>query len=200
VVVIAEQPTHRPSQVRIRPALYLSFVKGVATGIFFSEHEACGAMTRSHILGIRIQGVTHVKGFRDFITRGNLIDLAVAVVIGAAFTAIVTAIVKDVITPLIGTIWGTHDFSRLDFEYHQNTFAIGELLNAALTFLIIAALVYFLIVVPMAKLMSRIHKDVAVTTRDCPECLSTIPLAASRCMYCTSQVAPITAPRATGPN
>lgn len=134
----------------------------------------------------------YVKGFRDFITRGNLIDLAVAVVIGTAFTAIVTAIVKDLITPLIGAIWGTHTFSSLTFKVHGSTFAIGDLLNAALTFLIIAAVVYYLIVKPMGALMSRIHRATEVTTRDCPECLSTIPLAASRCMYCTAQVAPVT--------
>ena len=134
----------------------------------------------------------HVKGFRDFIARGNLIDLAVAVVIGTAFTAIVTAIVKDLITPLIGAIWGTHNFSDLTFQVHKSTFAIGDLLNAAVSFLVIAAVVYFLIVKPMTLLMSRVHRAAEVTTRDCPECLSTIPLAASRCMYCTAQVAPVT--------
>ena len=147
-----------------------------------------------------MQGVTYVKGFRDFITRGNLIDLAVAVVIGSAFTAIVTAIVKDLITPLIGAIWGTHNFAGLKFTIHHSTFAIGDLLNAALSFLIIAAVVYFLIVAPMAKLMSRMHRNVEVTTRDCPECLSTIPIAASRCMYCTSQVAPVNSRRQRGVN
>ena len=141
-----------------------------------------------------------MKGFRDFITRGNLIDLAVAVVIGTAFTAIVTAIVKDLITPLIGAIWGTHSIAGLNFTIHHSTFAIGDLLNAALSFLIIAAVVYFLIVAPMAKLMSRMHRNVEVTTRDCPECLSTIPIAASRCMYCTSQVAPVNSRRQRGVN
>lgn len=134
----------------------------------------------------------YVKGFRDFITRGNLIDLAVAVVIGTAFTAIVTALVKDLINPLIGAIWGTHSFSGLTFQVHKSTFAIGDLLNAAVSFLVIAAVVYFLIVKPMTSLMSHVHRAAEVTTRDCPECLSTIPLAASRCMYCTAQVAPVT--------
>jgi len=133
----------------------------------------------------------YVKGFRDFITRGNLIDLAVAVVIGTAFTAIVTAIVKDLINPLIGAIWGTRSFSGMTFELHGSQFAIGDLLNAAVSFLVIAAVVYFLIVKPMAALMSRVHRAAEVTTRDCPECLSTIPIAASRCMYCTAQVAPV---------
>lgn len=134
----------------------------------------------------------YVKGFRDFITRGNLVDLAVAVVIGTAFTAIVTAIVKDLITPLIAAIWGTKSFPGLTFEVHNSKFAIGDLLNAAVSFLVISAVVYFLIVKPMALLMSRVHRVAEVTTRDCPECLSTIPLAASRCMYCTAQVAPVT--------
>lgn len=134
----------------------------------------------------------YVKGFRDFITRGNPIDLAVAVVIGIAFTAIVTALVKDLINPLIAAIWGTHSFSDLTFQVHHSTFAIGDLLNAAVSFLIIVAVVYFLIVKPMAAVMSRIHRAAEITTRDCPECLSTIPIAASRCMYCTAQVAPAT--------
>ena len=134
----------------------------------------------------------YVKGFRDFITRGNLIDLAVAVVIGAAFTAIVTAIVKDVITPLIGAIWGTHNFAALSFKIHRSQFDIGDLVNAIIYFLIVAAVVYFLVVKPMASLMARRNRHVEVTTRDCPECLSSIPLAASRCMYCTAEVPPVT--------
>jgi len=133
-----------------------------------------------------------VKGFRDFITRGNLIDLAVAVVIGTAFTAIVTAIVKDLITPLIGTIWGkSNNFENLTFTLHGSKFAYGDLINAIVTFLIIAAVVYFLIVAPMAKITARFAKQAEVTTRDCPECLSTIPIAASRCMYCTVPVVPV---------
>lgn len=142
-----------------------------------------------------------MKGFRDFITRGNLIDLAVAVVIGTAFTAIVTAIVKDVITPLIGAIWGTHNFESLAFKVHGSTFAIGDLINAVISFVIIAAVVYYLIVKPMAMLMARRHKETEITTRECPECLSTIPIAASRCMYCTVQVAPaVQAPPASQGN
>ncbi|MGH3279815.1 MAG: large conductance mechanosensitive channel protein MscL [Trebonia sp.] len=133
-----------------------------------------------------------MKGFRDFITRGNLIDLAVAVVIGTAFTAVVTAIVKDLITPLIGAIWGAHNFESLDFKVHGSTFAIGDLVNAGISFLIIAAVVYYLIVKPMAMLITRAHRAADATTRNCPECLSTIPIAASRCMYCTAQVAPVT--------
>jgi large conductance mechanosensitive channel len=133
-----------------------------------------------------------VKGFRTFISRGNLIDLAVAVVIGTAFTAVVTAIVADLITPLIAAIAGKPDFSKLTFTVNHSTFLYGSFINALLSFLIIAAVVYYLIVAPMAKISARFKKDVEVTTRECPECLSTIPIAASRCMYCTSAVAPVT--------
>ena len=136
-------------------------------------------------------GVTHVKGFREFLTRGNLVDLAVAVVIGTAFTAIVTAIVKDFITPLIGAIWGERSFSSLTFTVHGSKFLYGDLINAALSFLIIAAVVYFLIVLPMAKLLERRHRVAEATERDCPECLSSIPIAAKRCKYCTAEVTPL---------
>lgn len=138
------------------------------------------------------RGVTYVKGFRDFITRGNVIDLAVAVVVGTAFTAIVTAVVKDLITPLIGAIWKTQSFENLTFKVHGSTFAIGDVLNAVLSFLVIAAVVYFVIVAPMARFTTWRQRNAEATTRDCPECLSTIPVAATRCMYCTCQVAPAT--------
>jgi large conductance mechanosensitive channel len=131
-----------------------------------------------------------VKGFRDFISRGNLIDLAVAVVIGTAFTAVVTAVVADLITPLVAAIAGKPDFSKLTFKVHSSTFFYGSFINALLAFLIVAAVVYFLIVAPMAKVTARFQKAAEVSTRDCPECLSTIPIAASRCMYCTSVVTP----------
>ena len=135
-----------------------------------------------------------MKGFRDFITRGNLIELAVAVVIGTAFTAIVTAIVKDLITPLIGAIWGkSNNFENLTFTLHGSKFNYGDLINAIVSFLIIAAVVYFLIVAPMAKLVLRLQGAKQATTRDCPECLSSIPIAAKRCMYCTVEVAPVSA-------
>jgi large conductance mechanosensitive channel len=131
-----------------------------------------------------------VKGFRSFITRGNLIDLAVAVVIGTAFTAVVTALVADLITPLIAAIAGKPNFATLKFTVNHSTFLYGSFINAALTFLIVAAVVYYLIVAPMAKISARFARNVEVTTRDCPECLSTIPIAATRCMYCTTVVTP----------
>jgi large conductance mechanosensitive channel len=123
--------------------------------------------------------------------RGNLIDLAVAVVIGTAFTAVVTAIVQDLITPLIAAVGGKPNFGKLSFTLHHSTFAYGAFINALVTFLIVAAVVYYLIVAPMAKINARFHKNVEATTRDCPECLSTIPIAATRCMYCTVQVRPV---------
>jgi large conductance mechanosensitive channel len=135
-------------------------------------------------------GVMYVKGFREFLTRGNLLELAVAVIIGTAFTAVVTAIVKDLITPLIAAIYKQPNFSTLTFTVHGSKFLYGDFINALLTFVIIAAVVYFLIVLPMAKLIMRMERNREATERDCPECLSSIPLAATRCKYCTVEVAP----------
>jgi large conductance mechanosensitive channel len=135
-------------------------------------------------------GVKLLKGFRQFIARGNLIDLAVAVVIGTAFAALVAALVADFITPLIAAIAGKQDFSALTFTVHSSTFRYGAFINALLSFLIIAAVVYFLIVAPIAKFSERRNRDKAATERDCPECLSTIPVAATRCKYCTAQLEP----------
>jgi len=131
-----------------------------------------------------------VKGFREFLTRGNLVDLAVAVVIGTAFTAVVAALVADVITPLIAAIAGKPDFSSLTFTINHSTFRYGAFFNALISFLIIAAVVYFLVVKPMAALLARSTRVKEATERDCPECLSSIPIAARRCKYCTADVAP----------
>lgn len=131
------------------------------------------------------------KGFRQFIARGNLIDLAVAVVIGTAFTALVTAVVEDLFTPLIAAIAGKHDFSKLVFTVNHSTFKYGAFVNALLAFLTVAVVLYFVIVSPMARITARLNRNKAVTTRDCPQCLSTIPIAATRCMYCTSEVTPV---------
>jgi len=127
-----------------------------------------------------------VKGFREFITRGNLLELAVAVVVGTAFTAVVTAIVKDLITPLIAAIWKQPNFSTVQ----GSKFLSGDFINALIAFVIIALVVYFLIVLPMAKLIMRLERNKEATERDCPECLSSIPLAATRCKYCTVEVPP----------
>jgi large conductance mechanosensitive channel len=132
-----------------------------------------------------------VKGFRDFILRGNLVDLAVAVVIGAAFTALITALVRDVVTPTIAAIGGQPNFSHLSFTINKSHFLYGEFLNALITFLIVAAVVYFLVVKPVSLLLERLmpKKNVG-PTRECPECLSDIPTAARRCSFCTSEVGP----------
>ena len=135
-------------------------------------------------------GVMYVKGFREFITRGNLLELAVAVVVGTAFTAVVTAIVKDLITPLIAAIWKQPNFSTLTFTVHGSKFLYGDFINALIASVIIALVVYFLIVLPMAKLIMRLERNKEATERDCPECLSSIPLSATRCKYCTVEVAP----------
>jgi large conductance mechanosensitive channel len=134
-----------------------------------------------------------VSGFKKFLLRGNLIDLAVAVVIGAAFGAIVTSLVKDLITPLIAAIGGQPDFSNLYFTVNKSKFAYGDFINALLSFLIIAAVIYFLIVAPVIKLTTRMARKQEATERQCPECLSEIPLRATRCMYCTAQVPPVSA-------
>jgi large conductance mechanosensitive channel len=131
-----------------------------------------------------------VKGFRTFLMRGNLIDLAVAVVIGTAFTAVVTAIVQDLITPLIAAVGGKPNFGKLSFTLHHSTFAYGAFINALVTFLIVAAVVYFVVVAPVTKVTARVQRNRVATTRDCPECLSSIPAAATRCSFCTVAVTP----------
>ena len=131
------------------------------------------------------------KDFRQFILRGNLVDLASAVVIGAAFTAVVNAVVKDLITPLIAAIGGKPNFDKLAFTINGSRFAYGDFINALLTFLIIAAVVFFLVIKPVNALLDRLKPEpkVGQETRECPECLSDIPVAAKRCAFCTTQVA-----------
>jgi large conductance mechanosensitive channel len=131
-----------------------------------------------------------IKDFREFILRGNLVDLAVAVVIGTAFGALVTALVSDLITPLIAAVGGQPDFSNLSFEINGSTFRYGDFINALLTFLIIAAVVFFLVVRPVNALMNRYktEPDTERETHECPSCLSQIPLGARRCAFCTSEV------------
>ncbi len=130
-----------------------------------------------------------LKGFKQFILRGNVLDLAVAVVIGAAFGAVVTALVKDLITPLIAAIVGKPDFSAIVFTINGSKFPIGDFINAVVSFLLIAAAVYFFVVAPVNALMARVRRGQAPpdpTTKECPECLSTIPIAAKRCAFCTT--------------
>ena len=133
-----------------------------------------------------------LKGFRQFLLRGNVVDLAVAVVIGAAFGAVVSALVKDLLTPLIAAIFGKPDFSALQFTVNKSTFLYGDFLNALLAFILIAGAVYFMVVAPMNHLMARLHRGEAPpdpTTKKCPECLSEIPIAARRCAHCAPPVA-----------
>jgi large conductance mechanosensitive channel len=132
-----------------------------------------------------------LKGFRDFIVRGNVVDLAVAVVIGLAFTAVVSAVVKDLLTPLIAAIFGQPNFESLTVEVNHSQFAYGDVINSLISFLLVAAAIYFLIVAPIARIQARGAKPPEVTTRDCPHCLSMIPRAAHRCSYCTQEVTPL---------
>ena len=131
-----------------------------------------------------------LNDFKAFILRGNVVDLAVAVVIGAAFGTVVTALVNDLITPLIAAIGGQPDFSAIAFTIHHSTFKIGEFINAIVAFVILAAVVFFFVVRPVNALMNLRKTDTPVeeTTRECPYCLSKIPLAASRCAFCTQEV------------
>jgi large conductance mechanosensitive channel len=136
-----------------------------------------------------------LREFRSFLLRGNLVDLAVAVVVGTAFTAVVNALVKDLITPLIAAMGGKPNFGALAFTINDSRFAYGDFLNALLTFLIVGAVVFFLVLKPVNALMARTRTepDVESPTRDCPECLSAIPMAAKRCAFCTATVPPMAA-------
>lgn len=131
-----------------------------------------------------------VKEFRDFLFRGNIVDLAVAVVIGAAFTAVVNALVADIVTPLIAAIFGKPSFGDLSFTINKSEFLYGDFLNQIISFVLTAAVIFFLVIKPMNVLMSRrkAGEVTSPTTKVCPECLSEIPLAAHRCAFCTSVV------------
>ena len=131
-----------------------------------------------------------LKGFKQFILRGNVVDLAVGVVMGAAFGAVVTSVVKDLLTPLIAAIVGKPDFSSIAVEVNGSKLMLGNFLNALISFLLIATAVYFFIVVPVNAIISRARKEPPPdpTTKKCPECLSEIPIDARRCAHCTSQL------------
>ena len=133
-----------------------------------------------------------LREFRSFILRGNLVDLAVAVVIGTAFTAVVNALVKDIVTPLIAAVGGEPNFDNLAFTINGSRFAYGDFLDALLTFLIVAAVMFFLVIKPVNVLLDQLQTEPEVEspTRACPECLSQIPRPASRCAFCTAEVAP----------
>jgi large conductance mechanosensitive channel len=132
-----------------------------------------------------------LSGFKQFILRGNVVDLAVGVVIGAAFGSVVTALTKDLLTPLIAAVVGKPDFSAISFTIGKTVFPIGDFINAAVSFLLIAAAVYFFVVTPINALISRMRKAPAPadpTTKKCPECLSEIPIDARRCAHCAQPV------------
>jgi large conductance mechanosensitive channel len=131
-----------------------------------------------------------LQGFKQFILKGNVVDLAVGVVVGVAFGSVVTALVKDIITPIIGVFGGTPDFSSITFTVNHSKFLVGDFINALLSFLIVSGVIYFFVVVPMNKLISATRKEKPVdpTTQKCPDCLSIIPLGAKRCAFCTSAI------------
>lgn len=133
-----------------------------------------------------------LKGFRQFLLRGNVLDLAVAVVIGGAFGAVVNALVKDLLTPVIAAIVGKPDFSAIVYEVNGSKFLVGDFINALLSFILIAAAVYFFVIVPVNALTARMRRGEAPAdpaTKKCPECLSEVPIAARRCAFCTSSLA-----------
>jgi large conductance mechanosensitive channel len=133
-----------------------------------------------------------LQGFKQFLLRGNVLDLAVAVVIGAAFGAVITALVKDLITPLIAAIFGKPDFSAIDFTINGSKFPVGDFINALVSFILIGAAVYFFVVLPVNRILARMRRGEAApdpTTKQCSECLSDVPIAARRCAFCTSPLA-----------
>jgi len=131
------------------------------------------------------------SGFRQFVMRGNVLDLAVAVVMGGAFGAVVTAMVKDLLTPLLAAIAGKPDFSAISLTINNSQLLIGAFINDVISFLLIAAALYFFVVAPVNALVARRRRGEAPpdpTTKKCPECLSEVPIAARRCAFCTSQL------------
>jgi large conductance mechanosensitive channel len=132
-----------------------------------------------------------MKDFREFLLRGNLVDMAVGIVIGLAFAAVITALVGDLITPLIAAIGGKPNFANLSFTINKSHFLYGSFIDALLAFLLIAAIVFVLVVKPVNALLARRRTEPPVdeTVRSCPECLSEIPVAARRCAFCTTQLA-----------
>ncbi len=134
-----------------------------------------------------------MKDFKEFLLRGNLVDMAVGIVIGLAFAAVITALVADLVTPLIAAIGGNPDFSSLSFTINNSHFLYGAFINALITFIVIAAVIFFLVVKPVNALMAQRRAELPVDAdvRACPECLSEIPKAARRCAFCTAEVAPV---------
>ena len=133
-----------------------------------------------------------LSGFKQFVLRGNVVDMAVGVVVGAAFATVVSAFTKDLLTPFIAAIVGKPDFSYLGFTIGSTHFPVGDFINATVSFLLVAAAVYFFVVTPVNMLVARMHRSdlpASPTSRKCPECLSEIPINARRCAHCTQPVA-----------
>src|SRR5512146_1526033 len=126
-------------------------------------------------------GGLRMNGFKEFLLRGNVIDMAVGIVVGAAFGTVVSAFVKDLLTPFIAAVVRQPDFSRIAFTLNSSKFMIGDVISQVISFIIVAAAVYFAVVLPVHKLMSRLKPPAAPTTKTCPECLSEIPIRAKRC-------------------
>ena len=129
-----------------------------------------------------------MKGFRAFLLRGNVVDLAVGVVIGVAFGSVVTSFVKDLMTPLIAALFGSPDFASLTFTINKSKFLYGDFINSVVAFVLVAIVIYFFVVLPFTALIARFHKEPPpdATIKKCPECLSDIPIDARRCAFCTS--------------
>ena len=131
-------------------------------------------------------------GFKEFLLRGNVVDLAVGVVVGAAFGSVVTAFTKDLLTPMIAALVGKPDFSAIQFEVNGSKFLVGDFVNAIVAFLLVATAVYYFVVLPVNALIKRVQKEPPPpdpTTKKCPECQSEIPIPARRCAFCTQQIA-----------
>lgn len=131
-----------------------------------------------------------LSGFKNFISRGNVVELAVAVVIGAAFGAVVSSLVADLLTPVIGAIFGETDFSSLSFTINESEFRYGSFLNAIFSFIAVAAAIYYFVVAPLDAMERRRRGPEGASTRECPECLSEVSVAAKRCASCTSPLTP----------
>jgi large conductance mechanosensitive channel len=132
-----------------------------------------------------------LSGFKKFLMRGNVLELAIAVVVGTAFTAIVSSFVKDILTPLIAAIGGQPDFSALSLTIGASDIRYGVFLNAVIAFVMVATVIYFFVLTPYERLSARFIRQGEITVRECPECLSEIPRAAARCSQCTAQVMPL---------
>jgi large conductance mechanosensitive channel len=163
---------------------FVALTPGEGGSMATTAASAAGARPEPRTVGL-------LREFKTFLLRGNLVDLAVAFVLGVAFAAVVTAFVGDLITPLIAAIFGSHDFSALTFTINGSVFRYGHFLNAVLTFVAVAAVLFFLVVRPVNALVARARRQAPPdpTTKQCPECLSVIPVEARRCAFCTTAIA-----------